>query len=173
MQGIFLLSSLFSEVNQIFGFPSGVTRQTIARNLLLVDRVPSGSKPDDLVRLYETLRQNAQDILDLESVMGHVETRTVAEAEISKFTSLRCFHLARSFQRAGQWTESIVLFERAEKLLSSAATTAEQAEDPQALQLRDFAKECVALRAQAHAQVVHPSQKHIQIRVQSSSSTTK
>eukprot|EP00190_Bangiopsis_sp_CCMP1999_P003712 CAMPEP_0198729352 /NCGR_PEP_ID=MMETSP1475-20131203/17435_1 /TAXON_ID= ORGANISM="Unidentified sp., Strain CCMP1999" /NCGR_SAMPLE_ID=MMETSP1475 /ASSEMBLY_ACC=CAM_ASM_001111 /LENGTH=607 /DNA_ID=CAMNT_0044491969 /DNA_START=41 /DNA_END=1864 /DNA_ORIENTATION=+ len=130
-------------------------RQTIARNTLLVDRLDeSTSKPDEFVRLYETLRQNSQEILDLNGVTSHEDTRKTSEAELAKFAALRCFHLARSYQRSGQWAESTVLFRRAEILLNDAAPMCERAGDKDGKLLRDKAKDCSRFLARVHAQGV-------------------
>eukprot|EP00188_Purpureofilum_apyrenoidigerum_P000066 Plantae.Rhodophyta-Purpureofilum_apyrenoidigerum.ctg10239.p1 GENE.Plantae.Rhodophyta-Purpureofilum_apyrenoidigerum.ctg10239~~Plantae.Rhodophyta-Purpureofilum_apyrenoidigerum.ctg10239.p1 ORF type:complete len:607 (+),score=147.43 Plantae.Rhodophyta-Purpureofilum_apyrenoidigerum.ctg10239:252-2072(+) len=130
-------------------------RQTIARNTLLLDRLDkSSSKPDDFVRLYETLRQNSQEILDLDGVISHEDTRRTSEAELTKFAALRCFYLAKSYQRSGQWAESTALFRRAEMLLNDVAPMCERAADKDAKFVRDKAKDCVRFLARVHAQGV-------------------
>mmetsp|Transcript_18096 Transcript_18096/g.72419 ORF Transcript_18096/g.72419 Transcript_18096/m.72419 type:complete len:599 (-) Transcript_18096:727-2523(-) len=130
-------------------------RQTIARNLLLVQKhVEANSKPDDLVRLYENLRQNCQEILDLDGILSDPKSRDMTQAEIRKFEASRCFWLAKSYKSQHRWSESILLFKRAEMLLNDAYAESESVGDPKKSDLAEMVKESISLRAMAHAQGV-------------------
>ncbi|KAJ8902540.1 hypothetical protein NDN08_006943 [Rhodosorus marinus] len=130
-------------------------RQTIARNLLLVEKhIEANSKPDDLVRLYENLRQNCQEILDLDGILSDPKSRDMTQAEIRKFEASRCFWLAKSYKSQHRWSESILLFKRAEVLLNDAYAEGESVGDPKKSDLAEMVKESIRLRAMAHAQGV-------------------
>eukprot|EP00189_Rhodosorus_marinus_P011041 CAMPEP_0184740366 /NCGR_PEP_ID=MMETSP0315-20130426/3394_1 /TAXON_ID=101924 /ORGANISM="Rhodosorus marinus, Strain UTEX LB 2760" /LENGTH=597 /DNA_ID=CAMNT_0027210013 /DNA_START=30 /DNA_END=1823 /DNA_ORIENTATION=+ len=129
-------------------------RQTIARNLLLVEKhIEANSKPDDVVRLYENLRQNCQEILDLDGILSDPISRDMTQAEIRKFEACRCFWLAKSYKSQHRWSESILLFKRGEMLLNDAYAECETG-DPNKSDLAEMVKESISLRAMAHAQGV-------------------
>jgi len=101
--------------------------KTVERNLLLVDSYEkrlsgrtetteeSGSKkkakPDDLVRVYETLIQNVTEISELKA--DDPEQAKEIAARILSFKATRCFYMALSYSYGSKWNEALALFDRA------------------------------------------------------------
>jgi len=111
--------------------------KTIERNLLLVDSLQSNlfgrsgeveapvdvskkrTKPDDLVRVYETLIHNMTEMADLRASEDAEQAKEIA-AKIFSFKALRCYYMALSYLFNSKWKEALSLLDRAMQLLRSA-----------------------------------------------------
>ncbi|XP_042429579.1 signal recognition particle subunit SRP68-like [Zingiber officinale] len=124
-----------------------LTQRTIERNQLLVviakskfkkhrdDKVDKVTKPEELVRLYDLLIQNASDLSDLVSSGKNRNSEEVAfveECEIksSVFRAERCFYLAKSYSSAGKRAEAYLLFCHARSLANNALEKLQMATNP-------------------------------------------
>ncbi|GAB2222548.1 hypothetical protein Droror1_Dr00016666 [Drosera rotundifolia] len=111
--------------------------RTIERNLLLVrvakskldrqneDRREKGTKPEELVRLYDLLLQNIADLSDLVTSGRERKEEEVLFAEECDIKSLtfraaRCFYLANSYSIAGKRSEAYALYNRALSIVDDA-----------------------------------------------------
>eukprot|EP01114_Cavostelium_apophysatum_P017490 TRINITY_DN5209_c0_g1_i1.p1 TRINITY_DN5209_c0_g1~~TRINITY_DN5209_c0_g1_i1.p1 ORF type:complete len:269 (-),score=109.93 TRINITY_DN5209_c0_g1_i1:11-817(-) len=110
--------------------------KTVDRNLLMVESyekklgyrtgeepaaeegTKKKAKPDDLVKVYETLIQNMTEIIEL----GADEPESAKEnaARIYDFKATRCFYLAMSYSFASRWNEALALFDRASEQMAVA-----------------------------------------------------
>ncbi|KAL3631756.1 hypothetical protein CASFOL_024740 [Castilleja foliolosa] len=125
------LSGLDKAIGAVLG------KRTIERNQLLVsmaksklskardDKIEKVTKPEELVRLYDLLLQNAADLSDLVSSGRDRKPEEVTFAEECELKSFvfraeRCFYLAKSYSLAGKRAEAYVLFCRARSLVDTA-----------------------------------------------------
>ncbi|KAL5549146.1 hypothetical protein UlMin_004377 [Ulmus minor] len=121
------LNGLDKAVSAVLG------QRTIERNQLLVsiaksklnkqrgDKNEKGTKPEELVRLYDLLLQNTSDLSDLVSSGRDRTPEEVAFAEECELKSLafraeRCFFLGRSYSLASMRVEAYALYSRARSL---------------------------------------------------------
>ncbi|KAF5177744.1 Signal recognition particle subunit srp68 [Thalictrum thalictroides] len=121
------LSGLDKAVSAILG------QRTIERNQLLVsnaksklsrqrdDKGDKSTKPEGLVRLYDLLIQNIEDLTELVSSGRDRKPEEVAFCEEYDFKGLvfraeRCFYLAKSYSLAGKRTEAYSLYCHARSL---------------------------------------------------------
>lgn len=125
------LNGLDKAVSAVLGL------RTIERNQLLVsiakskltrqqdDKKEKGTKPEELVRLYDLLLQNSADLSDLISSGRDRKPEEVTFAEECALKSLafraeRCFFLGKSYSLAGMRTEAYALYSRARSLAEDA-----------------------------------------------------
>ena len=104
--------------------------QTIARNRLLIDQLVSRwrefdtgdatSKPEDLVRLCDTIIQNVTAIQNLSQAQADASFMEQQAARGSYFRGLRCYYLAWYFLKQRKHNESSALLDRALEHLSQA-----------------------------------------------------
>ncbi|XP_071812929.1 signal recognition particle subunit SRP68-like isoform X2 [Apostichopus japonicus] len=102
---------------------------TVQRNVLLVlslkERLPitdtepkldpgqRRTKPQDLIRMYDTIIQSLGEIPHLPGVEDDVDLHQEIKAKIFKFKAYRCYYLALYYSHAKKWKEAAGLFERA------------------------------------------------------------
>ncbi|XP_041364643.1 signal recognition particle subunit SRP68-like [Gigantopelta aegis] len=98
--------------------------KTIERNLLLIDnlkkylpgkKVPEGhkiTKPQDLVRLYDIIIQNLNDIPSLHGLEEDPTLTDEVTTRVLGFKAFRSFYIAQSYATAKKWTEAIGLYQR-------------------------------------------------------------
>ena len=70
-------------------------------------------KPQDLVRLFETIIQNLSEQPALAGLEEDLEFKHSVEATIVYFKAWRCNYLAQAFLAAQKWPEAMALFQRA------------------------------------------------------------
>ncbi|XP_046365035.1 signal recognition particle subunit SRP68-like [Haliotis rufescens] len=108
--------------------------KTVERNLLLIDNlknylpgklVEEGrkiTKPQDLVRLYDIIIQNLNDIPNLHGLEESPSLLEEITTRVTSFKASRSFYIAQSYSAAKKWTEAIALYQRtitnADKALS-------------------------------------------------------
>ncbi|XP_078446658.1 signal recognition particle-related / SRP-like protein [Wolffia australiana] len=155
--------SVKDELNGLDKAVSAVLGQrTIERNQLLVkiskskfgkqrsDKGERGTKPEELVRLYDLLIQNASDLSDLVSSGRGSNSEEVSFSEecIQKglaFRAQRCFYLAKSYSLSGKRAEAYALFGHSSALAKTALKKLETANsNDKALmeELRLLVEEC-------------------------------
>ncbi|CAC5402336.1 SRP68 [Mytilus coruscus] len=96
--------------------------KTVDRNLLLIEKlkqylpgkpIPDGhkiTKPQDLVRLYDIIIQNLNEIPNLQGVETDLSEETAVKS--TSYKAFRSYYIAQSFLAAKKWTETIALYER-------------------------------------------------------------
>jgi len=100
--------------------------KVIDRNLVMINgmkQVLSGAvvvekgkkpvKPQDLVRLFENIIQNLNDMKNLAGLDEDLEFHHEIEAKVSFYKAARCFYIALTFLNAEKWPEAMALFQRA------------------------------------------------------------
>ena len=70
-------------------------------------------KPQDLVRLFENVIQNLNDVKNLAGLDEDLEFHHEIEAKVSFYKAARCFYIALTFLNAQKWAEAMALFQRA------------------------------------------------------------
>lgn len=130
-------------------------QRTIERNQLLVsiakskftknrdDKGEKITKPEELVRLYDLLIQNATDLSDLVSSGRDRKPEEVAFVEelslkVLVFRAERCFYLAKSYSAASKRTEAYVLFCHARSLADTAMQKLHLANNPDEALVKDL-----------------------------------
>ncbi|CAI7777671.1 unnamed protein product [Closterium sp. NIES-53] len=92
------------------------------------------ARPEDLIRLYDTLLQNASDLADLAASGrdARVEEKALqAQLEANKacYQACRAFYVALAYQAAGKDAEAYVVFGRAAADAEQAATGLQQLQE--------------------------------------------
>ncbi|KAL5982923.1 hypothetical protein ACLOJK_017002 [Asimina triloba] len=143
------LNGLDKAVSAVLG------QRTIERNQLLVtiakskltrnrnDKNEKVTKPEELVRLYDLLIQNTQDLSDLVSSGRETKTEVSAFAEEYMLKGLvfraeRCFYLAKSYSLAGKRTEAYALYSHARSLADNALQKIQNGKTPDKVLLQDL-----------------------------------
>lgn len=127
----------------------GRLTNTVERNKLLVEAAKArrGVKPDDFVRLYDTLVHNVTDIAALHGVADDAEKTLKAQSQRALFQAYRCFHLARCYLVSDMHQAAERLFDRAIEHASPLSKGTHAAEAESVL------KEAAGLRVRARAQL--------------------
>ncbi|XP_061191309.1 signal recognition particle subunit SRP68-like [Saccostrea echinata] len=98
--------------------------KTIERNLLLIEqlkdylpgkKVEEGhkiTKPQDLVRLYDIIIQNLNEIPNLTGVEGDSSLSEETAVRVQGYKAFRSYYIAQSYLGAKKWKEAISLYER-------------------------------------------------------------
>ncbi|XP_019613949.1 PREDICTED: signal recognition particle subunit SRP68-like [Branchiostoma belcheri] len=98
---------------------------TIQRNLLMADTVkaslsPGGTvdgrraaKPQDLVRLYDIILQNVEELRQLPGVQDDTTTSQNLEAQSDACKAYRSFYIAKSYAVSQKWKEAVALYDQA------------------------------------------------------------
>ncbi|KAJ3676581.1 hypothetical protein LUZ60_003993 [Juncus effusus] len=132
------LNGLDKAVSAVLG------QRTVERNLLLIKVAKSkfaknkdekGTKPEELVRLYDLLIQNITDLSDLVSSARDRTSEEISFAEDFAlkgfaFRAERCFYLAKSYSSAGKRAEAYSLFCHARSLADSALQKLQSTNNP-------------------------------------------
>lgn len=123
-------------------------QRTIERNLLLVEslKLRRASKPEDFVRLYDTIIGNLTDILALRGVEEDAAISNDAEARRRVYQAHRCFHLAQCYHAAALQNEAAALFDRVG--VHAKSLTGKYAEEAHDLLAQSIGMKC---RAKAEA----------------------
>eukprot|EP00887_Chlorella_sp_A99_P002852 scaffold6.g2852.t1 len=75
------------------------------------------AKPEDVVRLYETLAANVADLNEVAAEVGGAQGEALMDAcsaQLAHFAAARCLYLAHSYLGAGKPREALALFRRAQ-----------------------------------------------------------
>ncbi|CAN0915913.1 Signal recognition particle subunit SRP68 [Linum grandiflorum] len=143
------LSGLHDAVTAVLGL------RTIERNRLLVSIAKSklvkrrdeknekATKPEELVRLYDLLLQNADDLSELVSSRKERTSEEVAFAEECgrrrlAFRAERCFYLAKSYSIAGKRAEAYVLYCHAQSLAENALKSYQASSDKDEMTVKEL-----------------------------------
>lgn len=70
-------------------------------------------KPQDLIRLYETIIQHLTDMPLLAGLEEDLAFKHEVEAKVVFYQAWRCYFIALSFLSAQKWPEAMALFQRA------------------------------------------------------------
>ncbi|CAN1138253.1 Signal recognition particle subunit SRP68 [Linum perenne] len=159
------LSGLHDAVTAVLGL------RTIERNRLLVsiaksklvkrrdDKNEKVTKPEELVRLYDLLLQNSDDLSELVSSRKERTSEEVAFAEECgrrrlAFRAERCFYLAKSYSIVGKRAEAYVLYCHAQSLAEDALKSYQALSDKDEMtikELKDLYSECRSCSCIEHA----------------------
>ncbi|KAK1277065.1 hypothetical protein QJS04_geneDACA003545 [Acorus gramineus] len=129
--------------------------RTIERNQLLVsiaksrltryrdDKGDKATKPEELVRLYDLLIQNTNDLTDLVSSGRERNEEEVdfAEEYILKgliFRAERCFYLAKSYSAAGKRAEAYALYLHARSLADNSLQKLQASKSPDLVSIQEM-----------------------------------
>mmetsp|Transcript_17659 Transcript_17659/g.24537 ORF Transcript_17659/g.24537 Transcript_17659/m.24537 type:complete len:617 (+) Transcript_17659:36-1886(+) len=141
--------------------------KTIERNLLMVESIEGRlfakddqkrrSKPEDLVRVYETLIQNVNELEannPTPSTEEEKEAKKENAARLLAFKAYRCFYLALSYLQAAKWPESLALLDRAGTEVKNAQVHYDDCKNPpkEDLQkLADISSKISGFKCETHA----------------------
>ncbi|XP_037094102.1 signal recognition particle subunit SRP68-like [Pollicipes pollicipes] len=105
---------------------------TVERNLIIIENTEArlrqktkgadGRKArlQDVIRLYEIILQNLQEVPQLAGLEGDLEIRSSVQAQISAYKGFRCFYVAESYSNHEKWPESLALLSRVENYCQNA-----------------------------------------------------
>uniref|UniRef100_T1J1Y0 Signal recognition particle subunit SRP68 n=1 Tax=Strigamia maritima TaxID=126957 RepID=T1J1Y0_STRMM len=139
--------------------------KTIERNLLMIrgvkqqqmgsgDRAPDAkkaNKPQELIRLYETIVQNYSEILQLPGVSEDTEFTQTLVARITAFKALRSYNIAQLFATNKKWLEAIALYERVQAYCKQALQNKNLLEKDLTCEVEDILKAVEGQKYSAHA----------------------
>ncbi|KAL2649483.1 hypothetical protein R1flu_017611 [Riccia fluitans] len=158
-------------------------QRTIERNLILVTnakarlaRAQKGlreekgekpAKPEDLVRLYDTLIQNVTDLSELVTSGRETNSRNLSfakdlDARRLGFSAGRCYYLSMSYNVAAKYPEAYALIRRAQEHAESAIKSYSQSsvlDESVVKDLKMLAEDCRAQKCLIHARAVTEEQK--------------
>ncbi|CAL1543670.1 unnamed protein product [Lymnaea stagnalis] len=98
---------------------------TIDRNLLMVENLKQNlpennpeegrkiTKPQDLVRLYDIIIQNLNEIPNLHGIQDDATIASEIETSVLGYKAFRSFYIGRSYASAKKWKETVALYQRA------------------------------------------------------------
>ncbi|XP_059176019.1 signal recognition particle subunit SRP68-like [Physella acuta] len=98
---------------------------TIDRNLIMVENMKQNlpennpeegrkiTKPQDLVRLYDIIIQNLNEIPNLHGIQDDPTIRSEIETAVLGYKAFRSYYIARSYASAKKWKETVALYQRA------------------------------------------------------------
>ncbi|EGD75011.1 hypothetical protein PTSG_07235 [Salpingoeca rosetta] len=104
-------------------------QHTLDRNLAMISRCmraytgeDDGSRPEDIVRLFDLAAQSLDEMLEVE--FAEEDDAFVARADAYKpyFRAMRCFYIAESFRLLGKLREALAMFDRASEVAAVART---------------------------------------------------
>ncbi|KAF0294445.1 Signal recognition particle subunit SRP68 [Amphibalanus amphitrite] len=99
---------------------------TVQRNLIIIENTEARRKEkakgvdgrrariQDVIRLYEIILQNLQEIPQLAGLEGDLEIRSSVQAQISAYKGFRCFYVAETYAGHEKWPEALALYSRVE-----------------------------------------------------------
>ncbi|GAQ90361.1 signal recognition particle subunit SRP68 [Klebsormidium nitens] len=163
------------ELQSLDNAVSGMLLQrTIERNQLFVEAAKAklerqerglpgekgekAARPEDLVRLYDTLLQNVSDLSDIATSVRNrkeedVELEKACEAKQLALRASRCFYVAQSYSNAAKFAEAYVLFKRAAEQAQSASEAYRKVKRPDERDVADA--QDVLSRARTQRSLVH------------------
>ncbi|KAI8797162.1 signal recognition particle subunit SRP68 [Biomphalaria glabrata] len=98
---------------------------TVDRNLLMIENLKQNlpennreegrkiTKPQDLVRLYDIIIQNLNDIPNLHGIQEDATIVSEIETSVLGYKAFRSYYIARSYASAKKWKETVSLYQRA------------------------------------------------------------
>jgi len=87
---------------------------------IVVEKGKKPVKPQDLVRLFESIIQNLSDMKGLAGLDEDLDFHHEVEAKVSYYKAARCFYIALAFLEAQKWPEAMALFQRAKDYVNKA-----------------------------------------------------
>ena len=99
----------------------------------LLDDQKKRSKPEDLVRVYETLIQNVNELEANSTAVATEEEKEGKKenaARLLAFKAYRCFYLALSYLQNAKWPESLALLDRASTEVKNAQVHYDDCKNP-------------------------------------------
>mmetsp|Transcript_19045 Transcript_19045/g.31202 ORF Transcript_19045/g.31202 Transcript_19045/m.31202 type:complete len:622 (+) Transcript_19045:59-1924(+) len=158
------LNSLLAYVNEL------LIRKTIDRNMLLIKEQESkllrqaesgqskkAARPDDLIRLYETVLQNVNELRNIPGFEKDPAFKMEVTTKSLLFRALRCFYMGEAYAGAEKWSEAVVLYDLAKQHATTCNTNlkenvfVDQSLSDRATKLINTVK---AQRCLSHAQAV-------------------
>lgn len=85
------------------------------------------AKPEDLVRVFDTLLLNVSELAELEDEAEQIKENA---AKSLAFKALRCFYLALSYSFTSKWNEAVALLDRASQQIRSAKSHLDECATP-------------------------------------------
>lgn len=91
--------------------------KTIERYVLIIKQTRSQTekkpKPQDLVRLYDSVIENCNEILQIPGVLKDSTIKSAFQAKIDYYRAFRCFFMAEAYAGLSRYKEAAALYERA------------------------------------------------------------
>ncbi|GIY51758.1 signal recognition particle subunit SRP68 [Caerostris darwini] len=105
--------------------------KTVERNLLFIESLKENllsseagagegkkvTKPQDLIRPYEIIIQNLNEMTQLSGLENDSNFLEETEASSLAYKAHRCFYIAEVYASAGKWVEAVALYGRAEEYI--------------------------------------------------------
>ncbi|KAL3985399.1 hypothetical protein ACH3XW_38470 [Acanthocheilonema viteae] len=106
-------------------------KRTIERYVMIIAHTKTQSekkiKPQDLIRLCDTVIENSCEILELPGVATNKELETAYKTKAEYYRAFRCFCLAEAHAALAKWNEANVLYDRAIERVSNTSLLLENA----------------------------------------------
>ncbi|EFO22206.1 signal recognition particle 68 [Loa loa] len=92
-------------------------KRTIERYIMIIAHTKTQAekkiKPQDLIRLCDTVIENSCEILELPGVVTNKDLELAYKVKAEYYRALRCFCLAEAHAALAKWNEANVLYDRA------------------------------------------------------------
>jgi len=95
----------------------------------LKEKSEKPARPEELVRIYETLIANVTTLHDLAAESGGAQGEVLMDecaAQIAQFQSYRCYYIAHKYLGDSMFAEAYALFERTQKRCATAVDQIEE-----------------------------------------------
>ncbi|EJW86838.1 hypothetical protein WUBG_02249 [Wuchereria bancrofti] len=107
-------------------------KRTIERYVMIITHTKTQTekkiKPQDLIRLCDTVIENSCEILELLGVATNKDLELAYKAKAEYYRALRCFCLAEAHAALAKWNEANVLYDRAVDRASNTSLLLKNAE---------------------------------------------
>lgn len=70
------------------------------------------TKPEDLIRLYDSIIQSLTEVLQLPDLSEDEKITNMISVQITAYKAFRCFYIGQSYQQSKKWKESVSLYDR-------------------------------------------------------------
>ncbi|MFH4980446.1 hypothetical protein AB6A40_007155 [Gnathostoma spinigerum] len=93
------------------------TTKAIDRYLMIISYTKSQTekktKPQDLLRLYDSVIENCKDILNSVDVQNDPSLMDAYKAKVEYYQAFRCYFMAEAYASLSKWEEAAALYDRA------------------------------------------------------------
>uniref|UniRef100_A0A915PQE9 Signal recognition particle subunit SRP68 n=1 Tax=Setaria digitata TaxID=48799 RepID=A0A915PQE9_9BILA len=135
-------------------------KRTIERYVMIIahakTQIDKRIKPQDLIRLCDTVIENSCEILELPGAAANKDLKVAYKVKAEYYRAFRCFCMAEAHAALSKWSEANVLYDRAIQRISNTSVLLENANENVFIvekedDLRDLQKQITASKFTSQA----------------------